>query len=81
MQLEVQVKKQKVSFAFASCLTLLCHRPPRPPPDPQVPSLKFQRTGLEPVTGAPAWALSRGIEMAKTENRKPAGNLGVIAIA
>ena len=33
---------------------------------------KSLRTRREPAT-APAWALSWGIEMAKTENRKPGG--------
>jgi len=31
---------------------------------------KYLLTRREPAT-APAWVLSRGIEMAKTENRKP----------
>ena len=38
---------------------------------------KSLRTRREPAT-APAWALSWGIEMAKTENRKPkTENLGI----
>ena len=37
---------------------------------------KSLRTRREPAT-APAWALSWGIEMAKTENRKP--KLGIWA--
>ena len=36
---------------------------------------KSLRTRREPAT-APAWALSWGIEMAKTENRKPQKSMG-----